>query len=147
MQLGRKAVMMRECKADEITIEKLLNIVHNYTDPIRIEVIMADAWLTCDEAKHMHDFTITERYSYRDKEERERLLKYYKDVPVWNLTVWHDGPHCTENGRTYYSGIEAHCHYKDIREGWLAEKADKARERRREYRKKKKEREEREING
>ena len=76
---------MRECTEHEITIEKLMNIVHNYTDPIRIEVIMADAWMTCEEAKHMRDFVLTERYSYRDREEQERLLKYYKDVPVWKM--------------------------------------------------------------
>jgi hypothetical protein len=35
-------------------------------------------------------------------------------------------------------GIEARCHYKDIREGWLAEKADKKREKQREYRKRRK---------
>ena len=136
--ISRQEGMMRECTADEITIEKLLNIVHNYTDPIRIEVIMGDAWMTCDEARRMHNFVLTERYRDLDKEEQQRLLKYYKDVPVWNLTVWHDGPHCTEKGRTYYSGIEARCYYKDLREGWLAEKADKQRQRRKEYREKKK---------
>ena len=128
---------MRKCTENEITIEKLLNIVHNYTDPIRIEVIMGDAWLTCNEAKHMHDFVLTERYRCQDKEEQERLLKYYKDVPVWNLTVWHDA-YYTEKGRTFYAGIEARCYYKDLREGWLAEKADKKRQQKKEYRRKKK---------
>lgn len=129
---------MRECGQYEITIEKLMNVVHNYTDPIRIEVVMGDAWMTCDEAKRMRDFTLTECYSYRDKAEEARLLKYYKDVPVWNLTVWTDGMHCTEKGRAMYMGIEARCHYKDIREGWLAEKADRKREQQKAYRERRK---------
>lgn len=131
---------MRECEKSEITVEKLMDIVHNYTDPIRICVVMGDAWLTCDEAKRMHDFVLTERYSYRDQKEKERLLKYYREVPVWNLTVWVDKyPFATEHGRPLFMGIEARCHYKDMREGWLAERADRERERKRAYRKRKKE--------
>lgn len=130
---------MRECDEHEITIERLMNIVHNYTDPIRIYVVMGDAWLTCDEAHRMRDFLLTKCYSYRDKAEEERLLKYYKDVPVWNLTVWHDGPDHSTRGRAIYSGIEAHCHYKDIRESWFAEKADRKRMKQREYQRKRKE--------
>lgn len=131
---------MRECEKCEITVEKLMDIVHNYTDPIRICVMMGDAWLTCDEAKRMRDFVLTERYSYRDQKEKERLLKYYRDVPVWNLTVWVDKyPFATEHGRPLFMGIEARCHYKDMREGWLAERADRERERKRAYRKRIKE--------
>lgn len=129
---------MRECKEYEITIEKLMRVVHNYTDPIRIRVVMGDAWLTCDEAKHMRDFFLTKCYSYRDTEEQGRLLKYYKDVPVWNLVVWTDGFYSSEKGRTMYMGIEAHCHYKDIREGWLAEKDAERKAKRAEYRKRRK---------
>jgi hypothetical protein len=99
---------------------------------------MDDAWLTCEEAKHMHDFYLTERYSYTDVAEGKRLLKYYKDVPVWNLAVWMDCDLYSKYGRAIYTGIEAHCHYKDIRDGYLAEKADKKREQRREYYKRKK---------
>ena len=129
---------MRECKEYEITIEKLMRVVHNYTDPIRIRVVMGDAWLTCDEAKHIRDFFLTKCYSYRDTEEQGRLLKYYKDVPVWNLVVWTDGFYSSEKGRTMYMGIEAHCHYKDIREGWLAEKDAERKAKRAEYRKRRK---------
>lgn len=130
---------MRECGKHEITVEKLIDIVHNYTDPIRIRVVMGNAWLTCEEAKRMHDFVLTDNLSYLNKKECERILKYYKDVPVWNLTVWTDGPVRTEKGRTFYAGIEARCDYKDMREGWLAERADRDRERKRAYRKRKKE--------
>lgn len=129
---------MRECNEYEITIEKLMNVVHNYTDPIKISVIIGDAWTTCDEAKNMRNFTLTDCWSYRDEEEQARLLKYYKDVPVWNLTVWTSHEYCDPKGRAFHMGIEARCHYKDIREGWLAEKADKKREKQREYRKRRK---------
>ena len=130
---------MRECGKYEITVEKLLDVTHNYTDPVRISVVMSDAWLTCEEAQRMRDFELTHCYTYHDKAETERLMKYYKDVPVWNLTVWVDGTERTNKGRTMYMGIEAHCHYKDIREGYLAEKADIKRAKQREYRRRKKE--------
>lgn len=128
---------MRECNECEITIEKLIQLVHSYTDPIKISVVMSDAWLTCDEARHMSDFCLTSSYTWKNKEETERLLKYYKDVPVWNLCVWVKGTYPSDKGRALYMGIEAHCHYKDIREGWLAEKADIKRQKQREYRKRK----------
>lgn len=127
---------MRECNKCEITIEKLLPLVHSYTDPIKIRVVIGDSWLTCDEAKHMSDFDLTSFYTWMNKEETERLLKYYKDVPVWNLCVWVNGAFSSDKGRAVYMGIEAHCHYKDIREGWLAEKADIKRQKQREYYKK-----------
>lgn len=127
---------MRECKEYEITIEKLLRVVHNYTNPIRISVVMGDAWLTCDEAstRRMKDFYLTKNYNYHDKAETERLLKYYKDVPVWNITAWHE-----VDCREIRYGVEARCHYKDLREGYLAEKADIKRAKQREYRKRRKE--------
>lgn len=38
-----------------------------------------------------HEITIEKLLNTEyDDEEKERLLKYYKDVPVWNITVWHD---------------------------------------------------------
>ena len=120
-----------------ITIEKLFNVVHSYTDPIRIKVIMADSWMTCDEAKRMRDFELV--HCYRGKEDTEtyeRIMRYYKDCTVWNLTVWVDGEYITPKGRTISMGIEARCHYKDIREGWLAEQNDIRREKRRAYRQK-----------
>lgn len=128
---------MRECNKCEITVEKLIRLVHSYTDPIKIRVVMGDEWLTCDEARHMSDFYLTSAYTWRNKEETERLLKYYKDVPVWNLCVWVDGTYSSDKGRALYMGIEAHCYYKDIREGWIAEKADIKRQKQREYRKRK----------
>ena len=65
---------MRPCKESEITIERLMNVVHNYTDPIRIRVVMGNAWLTYDEARHMRDFYLTKCYSYTDGEKGLGLL-------------------------------------------------------------------------
>lgn len=138
---GKRGRVMRECKEYEITIEKLLNVVHSYTDPIRIYVIIGDAWLTCEEARgtrRLHDFYLTKAHTEYDDEEKERLIKYYKDVPVWNITAWHD-----VDCREIRYGIEARCHYKDVREGYLAEKADLKRAKERERRKKKREQKER----
>ena len=127
---------MRECGKHEITIEKLIDIVHSYTDPIRIKVIMGDAFLTCEEARgtrKLHDFYLIEslrEHTENGDEQIDRLLKYYKDVPVWNITAWHD-----VDCREIRYGIEARCYYKDIREGYLAERADLKRQKLREYRK------------
>ena len=135
-QLERGVNKMRECGKHEITIEKLIDVVHSYTDPIRIKVIMGDAFLTCEEARgtrRLHDFYLIislREYTENGDEQIERLLKYYKDVPVWNMTAWHD-----VDCREIRYGIEAKCYYKDIREGYLAEKADLKRQKLREYRK------------
>ena len=76
---------MRECNKSEITVEKLMNIVHNYTDPIRILVVMGDAWLTCDEAKRMHSFVTDENYEYRleDKVYKASGKRWTKDHRPW----------------------------------------------------------------
>ena len=100
---------------------------------------MYDASTTYEEAKNMHDFLLTKKYCYNDAAETERLLKYYKDVPVWNLHVWMDETCLTMGaGRAVFFGIQANCHYKDIREGYLAEKADLRRAKQKEYRQKRK---------
>lgn len=120
-----------------ITVEELISVVHRYTDPIRITVVMEDAWLNYPEAKGMRNFELV--HCFRgDTQEEERLLKYYKNCPVWNLTVRGDGFFYSDKGKQLLFGIEARCYYKDIREGYLAEKADLKKARQREYRKKRK---------
>lgn len=131
---------MREPSEYEVTIEHLIKLVHAYTDPIRIHVVI-DNRFKFDEAKNMRDFDLVKRLfkgSRQSEKEMDRLMKYYKDVPVWNLTVWVDGTYYTDKGRTISMGINANCHYSDIREGWLAEQNDIRREKRREYRRRKK---------
>lgn len=131
---------MREPSEYEVTIEHLIKLVHAYTDPIRIHVFI-DNRFKFDEAKNMRDFYLVKRLfkgSRQSEKEMDRLMKYYKDVPVWNLTVWVDETYYTDKGRTISMGINANCHYSDIREGWLAEQNDIRREKRREYRRRKK---------
>lgn len=72
---------MRECDEYEITVEKLLKVVHHYTEKIVIRVV-SDSEMIRDSA---HEFDITRNFS-ESQEEMDRVLKYYADVPVWNLT-------------------------------------------------------------
>lgn len=78
---------MRECGKHEITIEKLIDVVHSYTDPIRIKVIMGDAFLTCEEARgtrKLHDFylimSLREHTENGDDGFRIMSLGYIKGV-------------------------------------------------------------------
>ena len=77
---------MREPSEHEVTIEHLIKLVHAYTDPIRIHVVM-NGMGKFDEVKNMHDFDLVDRLfkgSRQSDKEMDRLMKYYKDVPVWN---------------------------------------------------------------
>lgn len=133
--------MSRASQEYSITIEKLLNVVHSYTDPIRINVIINN-FLEFEEARRMKDFVLTSCLKRDNETEINRLLKYYKDVPVWNLAVWHDFTYFNnrDNQRCLAYGIQANCYYSDIRNGYLAEKADIAKKKRKEQRQKAKER-------
>lgn len=121
---------MRECNEYEITIEKLLNIVHRYTDRIKIHVV-SDRKSMEDK---VHEFYLTENLC-KNQEETDRVLKYYAKVPVWNLHVGLDEELIQEERslcRTVITSIVANCHYEDMREGFLAEREDKCKERQRE---------------
>ena len=131
--------MSRECKYNEITVEKLFNVVHRYTDPIKIRIV-PDIETFQDKVK---EFYITENFA-KSQEEIDRVMKYYADVPVWNLHIEFDATRCKSgevNCRGLIASIAANCHYKDVREGYLREKEDRRREKRKEYRERKKEKE------
>lgn len=131
--------MSRECKYNEITVEKLFNVVHRYTDPIKIHVV-PDIEAFQDKVK---EFYITENFA-KSQDEIDRVLKYYADVPVWNLHIEFDATRCKSgevNCHGLIASIAANCHYKDVREGYLREKEDRRREKRKEYRERKKEKE------
>lgn len=131
--------MGRECKYYEITVEKLFNVVHRCTEPIKIKVIAGAEGLQ-DKVK---DFYITENIA-KSQEEIDRVLKYYADVPVWNLHIEFDEMICKTgkvNCKSLIASIVANCHYKDAREGYLREKEDIRKEKRKEYRERKKEKE------
>ena len=126
--------MSRECKEHEITIEKLYRVVHRYTEPIKIYVVSGAEGFN-DKVK---DFYITKNLA-ESQEETDRVMKYYADVPVWNLHIAHELRRCqfgevTSGGLV--SSIVANCHYADVREGYLREKEDIRKAKRKEYRKK-----------
>lgn len=130
---------MRECNEYEITVEKLLNVVHRYTEKIVIYVV-SDSEMIQD---RVHEFYITRNFS-ESQEEIDRVLKYYGDVPVWNLTVECEGEYVHGmKGKHIVGYIKAHCYYRDAREGFLREKEglckERRKERRKEYRRRRKE--------
>ena len=57
---------MRECDEYEITVSKLLNVVHRSTERVKIRVI-ADADMFSDKC---HEFYLTENFTSRDEMDR-----------------------------------------------------------------------------
>ncbi len=120
---------MRECSKYEITVENLLNVIHCSTEKIKIYVI-SDFEMINDKWREHY---ITEDFS-GSQEEIDRVLKYYGDVPVWNIHIEHDDcPIYGKKGKFVVASIVANCHYADAREGLLREKDDIRKAKRREY--------------
>lgn len=128
---------MRKCNEYEMTISKLLNVVHSSTVLIKIRVI-SDAAMFEDK---MHEFYLTSNF-LGSREEIDRVLKYYSDVPVWNIYVdyvdFENTLNYPQKGWNVMAVIVANCHYSDIREGLLREKEDIRKEKCREYRQRRK---------
>ena len=127
--------LIGEC---EIPLWKFLRITHYYTERVGIYVISGDDWQKGD-----HDFWLTEDVfkgirQGKPQTELERLLKYYANVPVWNVCAeWkHTDLAATGNGRGAVVCLTARCHMKDIREALAQEKADRRREQKRAYKEK-----------
>lgn len=119
----------------QIPLWKFLRIIHRYTERVDIYVVsgmegfkdnVKDFWLTTDVFKEEKG---------GGQPELERILKYYADVPVWNVcSEWgHEYLPCAGKGRRAVTMLTSRCHYKDIQNAFKAEKADKRREQRREY--------------
>lgn len=125
---------MRECNEYEITISKLLKVVHNYSELIKIRVISDDAM----REDNRHEFYLTENLS-ENQEETDRVLKYYADVPVWNIHATIENVYDIirngkmRNGNFAVAAIVANCHYADVRKGFLREKEDMRKAKRKEY--------------
>lgn len=120
---------MRECNEYEITVQKLLKVVHRYTERIKIHVV-SDIEMFKDNQRH--EFNITENFS-ENESEINRVLKYYGDVPVWNIHVDIDNAYSGHKGRFSVASIVANCYYSDARDGFLREKDDLRKAKRREY--------------
>ena len=125
-----------------IPLWKFLRVTHYYTERVGIYVVSGGAnWQPGD-----HDFWLSKNvfkgiFPGKHPEELERLLKYYADVPVWNVCAeWsHDDMFASDNGQAVFTWLTARCHYDDIRAGLAQEKADRRREQRREYERRRRE--------
>ena len=135
-------------KPCKIPLWQLMASCHYFTERLRIEVIIGDAWRDEKDAggrRTLYDFTLTEdafadyKSSGPVKEGKEikRLLHYYADAPCWNITtdfkIIHDWQMVDGyRGRDAVTPIiVARVHYRDIREGYLREREDIRREKRR----------------
>ena len=105
--------LIGEC---EIPLWKFLRITHYYTERVGIYVVSGDDWQKGD-----HDFWLTEDVFKGIRQgqyvaELERLLKYYADVPVWNVCAeWkHTDLTGSGNGRGAVVCLTARCYMKDI---------------------------------
>lgn len=124
-----------------IQLWQLMRCVHIYTERLRIDVVIGDAWLeekNEGKRRRLHDFVLTEDafidykhgVPYDSSKEIERLLRYYADAPCLNVVAnfktiqsWQmkDG----FRGRDAVTPIiVARVHYRDIREGYLRERED-----------------------
>ncbi len=124
----------RECRHNEITVQKYLLFCHGYTERVAIKVV-GGIEMTKDK---VHEFYLSE--SATTDSEQARLLEYYADVPIWNLHIEYAYlPSFGVKGRYLTGVLTANCHYGDVREGYLREKRDIRNEKQRMYRHKRKE--------
>ena len=126
---------MRECNEYEITVAKLLRVVHSNTERIKIHVV-SDIEMYKDK---QNEFYITTNFS-ESRDEIDRVLKYYGNVPVWNIHIDFGSANLASGckGRYAVASIVANCHYSDVREGFLREKDDLRKAKRREYNRRRK---------
>ena len=128
---------MRDCSQYEITIKQFRGFVHGYTERVQIKVITQPL-----DGSKGGIILLTDNLT-GSEEETERVLKYYGDVPVWNLHVETKsvplvGMYYGNRGHLTMSILVANCYYKDIKDGYLREKADIRKAKQREYRERKK---------
>lgn len=110
------------------TPQQFIDFTHKSTERMAIYVIV-DNYTEIEKIKglkRMKNFYLTQDLN----SEKERILKYYGNAPLWNLHVdfstW-----CghTSGAKYNYSGLGyvlvANVHFSDILEGFLREKAEK----------------------
>ena len=130
---------MRECKQNEITIQKFHDFTHTYTERIAVHVVTGGIEAAQDKVR---EFFLTEDLA----EDMPRIQKYYANVPVWNLHVRFQQFVSREGATNNHTKIHgcnaveailvANCYYADIREAFLREKDDIRKQRRKNRRKK-----------
>ncbi len=125
--------MLVECKEYEIPLWKFLEFIHGSTERAAIKVV-------CGGPEAMED-KVREHYltknAFKSPDEKERLLKYYKDVSLWNLHIEYEFIYDNKHKGTLLTGVlVANCSYKDVREKELLERNDIKKAKRRAYDKK-----------
>lgn len=124
-----------ETKLYALPLWQLMRVIHKYTVRLRVDVIIGTEYVN---HPRLHNFALTNDafhgfngVSGREKtKEIERLLKYYADVPCWNISADLEQVPGYMMGARYHGGycvtpvIVARVHYKDIEEGYLREKKD-----------------------
>ena len=139
---------MRECSEYEIPLWKFFKIIHIYTERVAIKVVTnSDYNIARNDGFPKGEYYLSEDiFGGYGKAEEERMLKYYKDAPIWNVHIAWDYCHARKgNGGAYVPVIVGNVKYADIREGWLAEKNDIRKAKQREYRMRKKIEKEKEM--
>ena len=124
-----------------IPLWKFLRITHYYTERVGIYVVAGTGWVKGDRDFWLSRDVFNGICSGKYQAELERLLKYYANVPVWNVCAeWVEADLISNtSGRKVSTWLTARCHYDDIREGLAQEKADRRREQRREYERRRRE--------
>lgn len=101
-----------------IPLWKFLKLCHGYTELVGIYVVSKGTrkpgfWLTSNAFREAAENENTDvRWP-----EVERLLKYYADVPVWNICCELESspsPDMRAKGHYAVAGIVARCQYKDL---------------------------------
>ena len=126
----------------DITMRQFLKCFHKYTEWVDIKIVNDEF----TEYRNIPQYLSRDLFHGIDygEQEIERLVKYYGDVPVWNVHA--DIESAGRNYRDMHNGnfftpiICGNVHFSDIKDAWFREKEDKKRNRDRQYRKMKKER-------
>lgn len=150
----------QEYKAKPYTVPlwQFLRCIHEYTTLVKIYVVLGNAWIEERKNGHrIHDFWLTENAFQRTPDSKgidkfpevDRLLEYYADVPLWNVTAeftrepFYDNHYDYKNmkipGHHMTSCIVARCYFKDLRDAYYREKNDIQRKKKREYNRQRKE--------
>ena len=129
--------VFRDCHESEITLKKLIRLVHGSTEELDISIVRGSYKAT----EGVNERTIPNYlvedvfdeygFDFDNNPKIQRILKYYGDCPCWNMVAkWKN----TYTGKGLYPCLEVHIHFRDIRAAWIQEQEDikkeKARQRR-----------------
>ena len=125
--------IFRDCNESEITLKKLIRLVHNSTEDLDIRIVSGGRATDGISPRIIPDYLETDVYGdYKYCEENpkvQRILRYYGGCPCWNLVA-----KLKRDGKGVYPCLEVHIHFRDIRASWLQEREDKKKEKSRKYR-------------